>query len=96
MQQLRIPNAETSHGAYPHQLSGGQKQRVGIARTLVLNPSFLVQVKPTASLNVSIEAQIRKGEIPSPFNLPPGSAFAQRSDANTDLGGFMNVARLHG
>lgn len=58
LQRVGLTPPEQFINLYPHQLSGGQRQRIAMARSLILNPEFIVADEPVSMIDVSLRTTI--------------------------------------
>jgi oligopeptide/dipeptide ABC transporter ATP-binding protein len=58
LRKVNIPDPKARLKDYPHQFSLGMCQRIMIALTIAMKPKLLIADEPTASLDVTIQAQI--------------------------------------
>ncbi len=60
MEEVKMFPVDDFLTKYPHQLSGGQQQRIVIARSMLLEPRFLVADEPVSMLDASVRVEILK------------------------------------
>jgi peptide/nickel transport system ATP-binding protein len=58
LEKVGLTPPEQFTNLYPYQISGGQRQRVAMARSLILNPEFIVADEPVSMIDVSLRTTI--------------------------------------
>jgi peptide/nickel transport system ATP-binding protein len=58
LERVGLCPAEKFVELFPHQMSGGQRQRAAMARSLILQPEFIVADEPVSMIDVSLRTAI--------------------------------------
>ena len=58
LERVGLSPAEKFVELFPHQMSGGQRQRAAMARSLILQPEFIVADEPVSMIDVSLRTAI--------------------------------------
>ena len=58
LERVGLSPAKKFAELYPHQMSGGQRQRAAMARSLILQPEFIVADEPVSMIDVSLRTSI--------------------------------------
>lgn len=58
LESVHLTPPEPFAAKFPHMLSGGQRQRVAVARSMMLEPSFIVADEPVSMLDASVRVSI--------------------------------------
>jgi peptide/nickel transport system ATP-binding protein len=60
LEEVKVFPVEDFLPKFPHMLSGGQQQRIVIARSMMLQPKFIVADEPVSMLDASVRVEILK------------------------------------
>jgi peptide/nickel transport system ATP-binding protein len=60
LEEVKVYPVDDFLPKFPHMLSGGQQQRIVIARSMLLEPKFIVADEPVSMLDASVRVEILK------------------------------------